>query len=245
MRRPARRSTTTPATAASTPSPTPARTAGRASRRPRTRRAASLRRGGALRDGAIVAVKGIGGYHLACRAGDEEAVARLRARKHREEKPFALMAPDVEAAASSSTLGPVEAALLRDATGRSCSRRRRDAPRRAGGRAAPPELGVMLPYSPLHHLLLDDVGEPLVMTSGNVSDEPIAYEDDDALGGWARSPTSSCSTTARSRPASTTRCCGSPRGRPVPLRRSRGAVPSLLALPAPGPPARARRAAPS
>ncbi len=131
---------------------------------------------------AIVAVKGIGGFHLACVASDEQAVAELRARKHREDKPFALMARDLGAAGELVRLGEVEAALL--------SGRDRPivlAPRRPGARVAAavaplaPELGVMLPYSPLHHLLLADVGEPLVMTSGNVSDEPIAYEDDDAL----------------------------------------------------------------
>ena len=190
--------------------------------------------GAALRDGAIVAVKGIGGYHLACVASDEEAVARLRARKHREEKPFALMAGDVEAARELVELGPVEAALL---AGRDrpivLARRRHDAPvaRAVAPRSA--ELGVMLPYSPLHHLLLADVGEPLVMTSGNVSDEPIAYEDDDALERLA--PIADLVVT-HDRPIQTRvddsvlRVAG---GRPLPLRRSRGAVPSLLALPVP------------
>jgi hydrogenase maturation protein HypF len=187
-----------------------------------------------LRDGGIAAVKGIGGFHLACLAGDEDAVARLRSRKHREEKPFAVMAPDLEAARDLAELGPLEAALL---AGRDrpivLARRRRDA--RVAEAVAPrsAELGVMLPYSPLHHLLLAGVGEPLVMTSGNVSDEPIAYEDDDALERLA--PIADLVVT-HDRPIQTRvddsvlRVAG---GRPLPLRRSRGAVPSLLALPVP------------
>jgi hydrogenase maturation protein HypF len=186
----------------------------------------------ALRDGAIVAVKGIGGFHLACLAADEDAVARLRARKHREEKPFALMAADLRSAAELIALGRVEAALLRG----------RDrpiviAPRRHASRVAravapsTPELGVMLPYSPLHHLLLAGVGEPLVMTSGNVSDEPIAYRDDNAS---ARLDPIADLVLGHDRPIQT-RTDDSvlrvARGRPLPLRRSRGAVPSVLALP--------------
>ena len=142
----------------------------------------------ALLAGAIVAVKGLGGYHLACRADDEHAVARLRARKHREDKPFALMAPDLDAAHALVVLSTQEAALL-------CSRARPIvlAPRRPGAHLAESlapgsaDLGVMLPYSPLHHLLARDfaadVGErpaALAMTSGNVSDEPIAYDDAEA-----------------------------------------------------------------
>jgi hydrogenase maturation protein HypF len=189
---------------------------------------------GLLRDGGIVAVKGIGGYHLACLASDEEAAARLRSRKHREERPFALMAPGLEAARELVDLGPLEEALL---IGRDrpvvLARRRRDA--RVAQAVAPQsaELGVVLPYSPLHHLLLEDVGESLVMTSGNVSDEPIAYEDDDALDRLG--PIADLVVT-HDRPIQTRvddsvlRTAG---GRPLPLRRSRGAVPSLLALPVP------------
>jgi hydrogenase maturation protein HypF len=188
----------------------------------------------ALVDGAIVAVKGIGGFHLACVASDERAVATLRARKHREEKPFALMAPDLDAAGRLVALGPVETALLR---GRDrpivLAPRRRDA--RVAAAVAPrsAELGVMLPYSPLHHLLLAGVGEPLVMTSGNVSDEPIAYRDDDAL---QRLSGIADLVLGHDRPIET-RTDDSvlrvARGRPLPLRRSRGAVPSALALPVP------------
>jgi hydrogenase maturation protein HypF len=136
----------------------------------------------ALAEGRIVAVKGLGGYHLACRADDETVVAVLRARKHREDKPFALMAPSVSAA--------LELVVLDDPAGALLTSRERPivlAPRRSDARVAHSvapssrELGVMLPYSPLHHLLLADSGAVLVMTSANVSDEPIAYRDDDAL----------------------------------------------------------------
>jgi hydrogenase maturation protein HypF len=136
----------------------------------------------ALRDGRILAVKGLGGFHLACRADDEATVAALRARKHREDKPFALMAASIEAAGSLVALDAQECALL--------SRPERPivlASRLAGAAVADAvapasrELGVMLPYSPLHHLLLEDAGTTLVLTSGNLCDEPIAYRDEDAL----------------------------------------------------------------
>ncbi|MBV8711086.1 MAG: carbamoyltransferase HypF, partial [Solirubrobacterales bacterium] len=123
-----------------------------------------------LRRGRIVAVKGIGGYHFACLARDHAAVAELRARKHREDKPFALMAGDLHAAARLVEIGPAERRLL-TAPARPIvlAPRRRNAPVAPAVAPRAPELGVMLPYSPLHHLLLADVGQPLVMTSGNVS----------------------------------------------------------------------------
>ena len=134
----------------------------------------------------------------------------LRARKHREDKPFALMAPTLEAARDAGRARRRRASSC-------CSRRARpivlaprrpDARRGAVGRARRSrELGVMLPYSPLHHLLLADAGAPLVMTSGNVSDEPIAYRRRGrAASGSPASPTCSSSTTGRSRRAPTTRC---------------------------------------
>ena len=134
-----------------------------------------------LRSGAVLAIKGIGGYHLACVAADEAAVAALRARKHREAKPLALMAADLEAASALVELTAAEERLLTDrARPIVVARRRADADVARAVAPGSPDLGVMLPYSPLHHLLLADVGAPLVMTSGNVSDEPIAYLDDDA-----------------------------------------------------------------
>jgi hydrogenase maturation protein HypF len=134
-----------------------------------------------LQRGAIVAVKGIGGYHLACRADDEAVVRRLRQRKHREDKPFALMVASAELAAQLVELEDEEAELLGSPRRPIVLVRRRRAAAVAGAVAPQArELGVMLPYSPLHHLLLADVGLPLVMTSGNVSDEPVAHEDHDA-----------------------------------------------------------------
>ncbi|WP_433787960.1 carbamoyltransferase HypF [Actinomycetospora sp. CA-101289] len=134
-----------------------------------------------LRRGEILAVKGLGGYHLAVRADDADAVARLRAAKHREDKPFAVLAADLDAATELVVLDP-------DVAGALTSRQRPIVlvPRRAGAAVAPAvaprtaELGVLLPPTPLHRLLAADVGVPLVLTSGNVSDEPIAHRDDDA-----------------------------------------------------------------
>ncbi|MBV8991381.1 MAG: carbamoyltransferase HypF [Solirubrobacterales bacterium] len=136
----------------------------------------------ALNRGEIVALKGIGGYHLTCRADLEQAVASLRSRKHREDKPFALMAPDLECAERLVRLDSETRELLASAR-RPIVLAPRSSEAQVADSVAPsaPELGVMLPYSPLHHLLLADVGTPLVMTSGNVSDEPIAYRDEDAL----------------------------------------------------------------
>ncbi len=182
----------------------------------------------ALRAGAIVAVKGIGGFHLACLAADGDAVAALRARKHREDKPFALMAPNLEAARALVELDAEATALI-------CGHERPVvlAPRRAGANVAAavapglPELGVMLPYSPLHHLLVADVGYPLVMTSGNVSDEPIAYEDDDAL---ARLGAIADLFLLHDRPIETRTDDSVVRAAGV-LRRSRGYVPAAIELP--------------
>lgn len=137
-----------------------------------------------LLGGAVLAVKGIGGYHLACDATNVEAVAELRRRKARDDKPFAVMVADIEAARRLCALSPDAAAALR-----SPARPIVLAPRLTpGSPALAPgvapglaELGVMLAYSPLHHLLIAKVGCPLVMTSGNLSDDPIAHRDDDAL----------------------------------------------------------------
>ena len=133
-----------------------------------------------LRAGKILAVKGLGGYHLACDARNETAVAALRARKFRKEKPFALMAKNAEIAGGIVELDGDSEKLLR-----SIERPIVLAPARVEFAEVAPdndELGVMLPYTPLHHLLFA-AGAPelLVMTSANRSSEPIAYQDDEAL----------------------------------------------------------------
>ncbi len=136
----------------------------------------------ALRCGDIVAAKGLGGFHLLVDANNQEAVLRLRRRKLREEKPFGLMYPSLEAVRRDCRVSSPEEWLLRS----------RAAPlvllrRRPGARIAPavapgnPYLGVMLPYTPLHHLLLAEVAFPIVATSGNYSDEPICTDQHEAL----------------------------------------------------------------
>ncbi|MET0729311.1 MAG: carbamoyltransferase HypF [Acidimicrobiales bacterium] len=135
----------------------------------------------ALRAGRIVAVKGIGGFHLATDATDEAAVAELRRRKARDDKPFAVMVPDLATARTLCHLGDLAAAeLTSSARPIVIAPRRADAAVATGVAAGLADLGLLLAYSPLHHLLLGDVGRPLVMTSGNLSDEPIAHDDSDA-----------------------------------------------------------------
>ncbi len=133
-----------------------------------------------LREGRIVAVKGLGGYHLAADARNAAAVAELRERKVRKEKPFALMARDLATARSLVDLSPESEALLTSvARPVVLAPARGELPGVAPGNS---DLGVMLPYTPLHHLLFA-AGAPdaLVMTSANRSSEPIAYEDADAF----------------------------------------------------------------
>jgi hydrogenase maturation protein HypF len=190
----------------------------------------------ALRAGAIVSIKGIGGYHLACLAASERTVAGLRARKHREDKPFALMAPSLTVAESLVSLSPASLGLLT-----SPARPIVLAPRLPGAPVADsvapraPELGVMLPYSPLHHVLLADIGETLVMTSANVSDEPIAFADDDAL---ERLRGIADMFLVHDRPIQTRTDDSVVRAVPrrTILRRSRGYVPTALSLPGGGTP---------
>jgi hydrogenase maturation protein HypF len=139
----------------------------------------------ALAAGRIAAIKGLGGYHLACDAASHAAVEALRHRKHRDEKPFAVMLADAAAAAAVCEMDDVERALLTSPRRPIVLLRRRAGSEAAiAASVAPgnPWLGVMLPYAPVHYLLMRDVqGCALVMTSGNRSDEPIAYEDDDAV----------------------------------------------------------------
>jgi len=150
----------------------------------------------ALRQGRIVAVKGLGGFLLMVAAHNEDAVCRLRALKHREEKPFALMFPSLAAIRAECEVSPLEERLLQSPEAPIVLLRRARAPRPAPSALplapslAPhnPNLGVMLPYAPQYHLLLAALGFPVVATSGNLSDEPICtdeYEALDRLGGIA------------------------------------------------------------
>ncbi len=191
----------------------------------------------ALAAGQVLAVKGLGGYHLAVDAASDQAAALLRSRKHREDKPFAVMAADLAAARALCEVDDLAASLLTSPRRPIVLLPRRDG---AGPGPACPlaaavapgnrQLGVMLPYTPLHHLLLRDFGRPMVLTSGNVSDEPIAYRDEDALarlGGLADvflthdRPIHIRTDDSVVRPF---------RGRETVLRRSRGYVPEPLAV---------------
>jgi hydrogenase maturation protein HypF len=135
----------------------------------------------ALRGGRTVAVKGIGGFHLLVDACNDAAVRRLRAAKGRAEKPFAVLFPSLAVVRARCRLGPEEEALL---TGPA---RPIVLLRRAGDRLAPavapdnPRIGALLPYAPLHHLLMRELGFPVVATSGNLSGEPIVTDERDAL----------------------------------------------------------------
>jgi len=136
----------------------------------------------ALKDGRIVAVKGLGGFHLLVDAANEEAVVRLRRLKHREEKPLALMAPSMEYVRDMCVVSALEerALLAPEAPIVILTRSARPG---VAPSVAPnnPYLGVMLPYTPLHHILLREMHSPIVATSGNRSDEPIAIDAHDAL----------------------------------------------------------------
>ncbi len=137
-----------------------------------------------LGDGRIMAIKGLGGFHLACDATNTQAVAELRRRKLRVDKPFAVMMPDLETVRRHCIVGLPEADLLESrARPIVILRRRQDSPLAAEIAPGQDHIGVMLPYTPLHVLLLEaEPGFPdaLVMTSGNLSEEPIAYTNEQA-----------------------------------------------------------------
>jgi hydrogenase maturation protein HypF len=191
-----------------------------------------------LRDGGVLAVKGVGGFHLACDAADDAAVAELRSRKRRGDKPFAVMVPDLSTAHAIAHVDPASAVLL---TGP--ARPIVLMPRRTGAAVADavaphnPDLGVLLAYSPVHALLFGlDEDEPgpqvLVMTSGNLGGEPICYTDDDAFDrlspladGWLTHDR-----------AILVPCDDSVMRADTPVRRSRGYAPLPIALPVAVPP---------
>ncbi len=177
----------------------------------------------ALVAGRILAVRGLGGFHLACDATNAAAVAELRRRKHREEKPFAVMVPSLDWADRLAELSPAERALL-------------TSPARpivlAPGRGGDGELvGLFLPYTPLHELLLGRVERPLVMTSGNRSDEPMAVDTDDAV---VRLRGIADGFVVHDRPIATRTDDSVARvvdGAPLLVRRARGYVPDPLRAP--------------
>jgi hydrogenase maturation protein HypF len=184
-----------------------------------------------LRDGKVLAVKGLGGYHLAVDAGGEAVAAELRARKHREDKPFAVMVADVAAARRLCEVDEAAAGLM-------ASSRRPIVllPRLPGSglaEAVAPgnrQLGLMLPYTPLHHLLIAAVSGPMVLTSGNVSDEPIVFRDSEVaerLGGIADAVLTHDRAIEVRTDDSVVRAF---RGREAVIRRSRGYVPEPLDL---------------
>jgi hydrogenase maturation protein HypF len=143
----------------------------------------------AVREGQFVSVKGIGGFHLMVDARNEKAVQLLRERKHREEKPFALMFPSLESVEAVCEVSPLEKRLLRSPEAPIVLLRRHrqsqisNLKSQIAEGAAPgnPNLGVMLPSNPLHHLLMAELGFPVVATSGNLTDEPICTDECEAL----------------------------------------------------------------
>jgi hydrogenase maturation protein HypF len=184
-----------------------------------------------LAGGAIVAIKGLGGYHLAAAASNETAVSTLRQRKHREERPLALMVSGLDAARRLCAVDEVEERLLLDPARPIVLLERLPeaavapsvAPRQRG-------LGVMLPYTPLHHLLAAAHPAPLVMTSGNLSDEPIAFRDDDALKRLSGVADAFLMHDRAIHTRVDDSVLRASRGGPLPIRRSRGFAPAPLTL---------------
>ncbi len=218
-----------------------------------------------LRAGRIVAVKGLGGYHLACDATDAAAVARLRDRKRRWAKPFAVMVRDLAEARVQAAMSPSEEALLtsparpivlverrRDvepalADGvvtlaeapRNVEPARADGPVAAGARkqtlaraaALNRRVGLFLPYTPVHHLLLEALGRPIVLTSGNLADEPLATDDGEALERLAGIADSFLAHDREIRARYDDSVTRVVEGRESLIRRSRGYAPEPLDLP--------------
>lgn len=185
----------------------------------------------ALRKGCIVALKGLGGYQLVCDAANDKAVATLRRRKHRPRKPLAVMFPSIEAIENECTLSAEERVLI-DAQEKPIALLRSLNTGALSKHLAPdnPTIGAMLPYTPLHWLLLQDFGGALVATSGNLSSEPITIDDEDALN---RLSSIADYYLTHNRPIarrvddSVARIAA---GRPLVLRRARGYAPAPIKL---------------
>lgn len=185
-----------------------------------------------IRKGYIIAVKGIGGYHLVCDAENDEAVRRLRQKKHREEKPMAVMFPDLESAMKEAVISPLEARAIT-----SIERPIVIVSKKETSTLAPsvcPDnstVGVFLPYTPLHHMILRKLKKPVIATSANVTDDPIAKDEPDA---FARLSKIADYFLTHNRDI-VRRCDDSVvrvmSGRQVPVRRSRGFAPLPLHVP--------------
>jgi len=185
-----------------------------------------------IRDGGIVAVKGIGGFHLWADATSEEAVQLLRARKRRAHKPFAVMFPTLETIRTSCDLSPGEAEWLTSPAAPVVILQRREQTALAEGIAPGNQtVGAMLPSAPVQHLLMHELGTPVVATSGNLSDEPIVTDEQEAvsrLAGIADAFLLHDRPIARPMDDSVVRMAGSG---PLILRRARGLVPRAIRLP--------------
>jgi hydrogenase maturation protein HypF len=185
-----------------------------------------------LKEGNILALKGLGGYHLAVDACNDEAVGELRKRKKRDEKPFALMSPGLEEIAHYAFFSETEKKLL-------CGPerpivllgKRQGNPIASLVAPANGYFGVMLPYTPLHHLLLRGNFTALVMTSGNLSDEPISYLDEEALGRLSDIADFFLTHNREIHTRTDDSVIRVFRGNPIFLRRSRGYVPRSITLP--------------
>ncbi len=196
--------------------------------------AAAVRR---IAGGAIVAIKGVGGFLLAADARNEATIATLRARKHRPHKPLALMARDLATVETFAHLSAAaREALLSAARPIVLVPRRADADLPPSLAPALDELGVMLPSTPLHHLLLGD-GPPLqIMTSGNRGDEPIARDDDEARLALAAIADATLTHDREIHTRADDSVVRIVAGAALPIRRARGLVPEAIALPYEGPP---------
>jgi len=184
-----------------------------------------------LRDGKILAIKGIGGYHVACRADEEDVVRRLRERKIRDGKPLAVMVPDVEVARRLCHLSSDDIGVLASPAAPIVL-----APKNPGhglaSSVAPNcrDFGIMLPYAPLHHLLFAEGLGPLVLTSGNLSGEPLTYEDEDALRGLGEVADAFLMHNRRIVRPIDDSVVFTFRGQAVPIRRARGYAPQPVRL---------------
>lgn len=185
-----------------------------------------------IRKESIVAVKGIGGYHLVCDATSEEAVLRLRERKHREEKPMAVMFPDIEAVRAETQINRLEERAVSSIERPVVIVKKGD--KTSLARSVSPgnsTVGVFIPYSPLHHIILRKLKKPVVATSANMTDEPIVIDEKDA---FTRLPDIADYLLTHNR-AIVRRCDDSvvriTADRQVPIRRSRGFAPIPVSVP--------------